>query len=282
MNSMTQADVELYGRKTFFIAPDTSLIPKSYLEEFMARGYQTFIINDDYTCSMQTKIREITRLYPDSIIYFNIDSSIEGIEWKSYIRELQEFIGQQTLIGIFYLARQNPADEDRIKTYYVRDVQIRAGCFALSQGSHTNFDSILAVLEQSGARGRRNLVRAQCDSSSSVKFEHKGTCYTASLLDVNVSYFRCDLLGRTDDFQIFDKIRDVSLYVNGTSFMSDAVLIMKRKMDEKTLCIFMFINHDDSPDLPADIAKTLNQKIYQIVLSENSAELQNAFRTAEK
>lgn len=279
---MAQADIELYGRKTFFIAPDTSLIPKSYLEEFMALGYQTFIINDDYVCPMQTKIREITRLYPEAILYFNIDSSIEGIEWKSYIRELQEFIGQQTLIGIFYLTRQNPADEEHIKTYYVRDVQIRAGCFALSQGNRSNFDSILSVLQQSGARGRRNLVRAQCDSSSSVKFEYKGNGYSAKLLDVNLSYFRCDLLGRTDDFQIFNKIRDVSLYVNGTSFMSDAVLIMKRTVEEKTLCIFMFIKHDDSPDLPAEQAKSLNQKIYQIILNDNSNTLQNAFRNADK
>lgn len=279
---MTQTDVELFGRKTFFIAPDTSLIPKAYLEEFMSRGYQAFIINDDYACPMQTKIREITRLYPDSILYFNIDASIEGIEWKSYIRELQEFIGERTLLGIFYLARQTPEEEERIKTYFVRDVQIRAGCFALSQGNHKNFDSILSVMEQSGAKGRRNLVRALCDSSSFAKFEHKGTGYSAAVLDVNVSYFRCDLQARTDDFKIFDKIRDVSLSVNGTSFMSDAVLIMKRTVNDKNLCIFMFIKRDDTPDLEKNTEKMLNQRIYQVVLNETSGILQKAFQSAEK
>ena len=159
-------NVELYGRKTFFIAPDTSLIPKSYLEEFLGRGYETYVINDDYTCPLQTKIQEIIKLFPDSIFYFNIDASVEGIEWKSYIRELRENFGNQLLIGIFYLKRQNPEDEEKIKTYYVRDVQIRAGCFALSAHNHDNFDAILGALAQSGARGRRNQIAKRVAQSS--------------------------------------------------------------------------------------------------------------------
>lgn len=278
---MASSDVELFGRKTFFIAPDTSLIPKSYLEEFMLRGYQTFIVNDDYVCPMQTKIREIIRTFPDSILYFNIDSTIDGIEWKSYIRELKEFVGDEVLIGVFYIARTNAQDEEHIKTYYVRDVQIRAGCFALSAHNQENFNSILKVLQQSGAKGRRNLVRAKCGASSSVKFEHGGTGFTGHLIDVNLTHFRCDLSAGTERFKIFEKVRDVALYVDGTPFLSDAVLIMKRTLNGKTLCIFMFIKRDDTPDLDKDTEKKLNQKIYQIVLNENTSLLQKAFASAE-
>ena len=282
MSTMASSEVELYGRKTFFIAPDTSLIPKAYLEEFMLLGYQAYVINDDYVCSMQTKVREITRLYPDSILYFNIDASIDGIDWKSYISELQEYLGHEILIGIFYLSRQNPQDEEKIKKLYVDDIRVKAGCFALSAHNHNNFDSILKVLENAGARGRRNHVRAFCDSSSCVKFERKGQSCTANLLDINISYFRCDLQKNTSTIDIFEKIRDVSLTVNGISFVSDAVLIMKRTMNDRDLCIFMFIKRDDTPDLDKDTEKILNQKIYQIVLNENTEKLQSAFRAAEK
>lgn len=278
---MIPSSVELYGRKTFFIAPDTSLIPKNYLEDFLALGYQTFIINDDYVCPLQVKIREITKQFPDSILYFNIDATVAGIEWKNYIRELQEFIGNRTLFGVFYLERKNPQDEENIRTYYVRDVQIRAGCFALSAHNRENFNSILDVLKQSGAKGRRSLVRARCAPSSTVKFEFNGTGYTANLLDINVTHFRCDLLGNTDSFPIFEKIRDMALYVNGVSFISDAVLIMKRTSGDKTLCVFMFIKHDDTPDLEKETEKKLNQKIYQIVLEENMELLQDSFKNAE-
>lgn len=277
---MTSAEVELYGRKTFFIAPDTSLIPKHYLEEFMLGGYQTYIINDDYVCPMQTKVREIIRLFPESILYFNIDASIEGIEWKSYIRQLQQTVGENGLVGIFYLARQNKSDEDLIKNFYLNELHVGAGCFALSAHDHNNFDSIVNVLEQNKARGRRNHVRAFCDSSSVVDFEYKGKEIRANLLDVNISYFRCDLQANTEEFEIFEKLRKVKLSVNGSSFISDAVLIMKRTVNDKTLCVFMFIKNDDTPDLIRDDEISLNKKIYQIVLNENMGKLQTAFRTA--
>ena len=121
---MAPTDIELFGRKTFFIAPDTSLIPKAYLEEFLTLGFQTFIINDDYSCPLQSKVKEIIRLFPESILYFNIDASVDGIEWRSYIRSLQESIGSETLIGVFYLSRQSPADEEAIKSYYLRDLNV--------------------------------------------------------------------------------------------------------------------------------------------------------------
>ena len=277
---MVSSDVELFGRKTFFIAPDTSLVPKSYLEEFMLRGFQSYIINDDYVCPLQTKIREIIRLFPNSILYFNIDSSIDGIEWKNYIRELQDFVGDKILIGIFYISRQNVDDEESIKNYYINELKVRAGCFALAPRNQENFNSILKVLEQAGAKGRRSLVRAKCSASSSVSFRHEGANFSGHLLDVNLTHFRCDLDSNTDSFQIFDKIRDVSLTVDGTPFISDAVLIMKRNSGGKTLCVFMFIKRDDTPDLEKDAERLLNQKIYQITLSENSALLQQAYKSA--
>lgn len=279
---MSSSELDLYGRKTFFIAPDTSLIPKAYLEEFMLRGYQTYVINDDYVCPMQTKVREIIRLFPKSILYFNIDSTIDGIEWKSYIRELHDFVGDEILIGIFYLSGKNPQTEESIRNYYENELHVGAGCFALSARDHNNFDSILSVMEKSGAKGRRSLVRANCDSSSSVRFEHKGKNCQANLLDINVSYFRCDLQSNTEKIAIFEKVRNVNICANGANFVSDAVLIMKRTQNDRTLCIFMFIKKDDTPDLDADTEKMLNQKIYQIVLNENSEKLQTAFKAADK
>ena len=34
------------GRKAFFIAPDITILPESYLEDFLVRGYETYIIDD--------------------------------------------------------------------------------------------------------------------------------------------------------------------------------------------------------------------------------------------
>lgn len=266
---MAKHDIELYGRKTFFIAPDTSLIPQSHLEEFLGLGFESFMINPDSEGQLKTKIHEITSSYPEVILYFNIDSHIAGIEWKSYIRELQQSLGREALIGVFHLKRKNFSEDDMITSYFVRDLGVRAGSFALFPDAAKNFDLILKNLEKNNARGRRNLVRATCDSDSTMKFEHNGIPYTVNLVDVNVTHFRCDMRDVADNFSVFEKIHDAVLYVNGSQFVSDAVLIMKRNFGGKNLCVFMFVKKDNTPDLDKETERLLNKKIYEIVLNEN-------------
>ena len=58
------------GRKTFFIAPDISLLPETYMEEYLSHGYETYIICDDRYCSLKKKVELIINLFRDSILFF--------------------------------------------------------------------------------------------------------------------------------------------------------------------------------------------------------------------
>ena len=58
------------GRKTFFIVPDVSLLPETYLEDYMARGYETYIIGDDRYCPLDVKVDIIIQTFTDSILFF--------------------------------------------------------------------------------------------------------------------------------------------------------------------------------------------------------------------
>ena len=53
------------GRKTFFITPDTSLIPEDYLEEYFSLGYECYFINNDKILSLDKKAfypeKDVTR-----------------------------------------------------------------------------------------------------------------------------------------------------------------------------------------------------------------------------
>ena len=100
MNETTLTVLE--GRKTFFIVPDTSLLPESYLEDYMARGYETYIIEDDRSCPLDKKIESIITVFSDSILFFYIDSEVPGIVWADYIKDLQKRHGDKVLIGVLY------------------------------------------------------------------------------------------------------------------------------------------------------------------------------------
>ena len=43
------------GRKTFFITPDTSLMPELYLEDFFVLGYECYFIENDKRVSLDKK-----------------------------------------------------------------------------------------------------------------------------------------------------------------------------------------------------------------------------------
>lgn len=278
-----EQNVEIFGRKTFFIASDSSLIPESYVEEFLTHGYETYIIGDDYTCSLKAKIQTIVEQFPGSILFFNIDADIESIgDWKTFIVDFRKQHMDDALIGVLHHKGTAKAD-DALRDFYEAQLHLRCGFTVLQAHHHENFAAIQDVLEKYGARGRRQLVRATMDAASHFAFDFKGKKYKARILDTNISHFACTFPDELDAMKIYDKARKASFRLNGLKFTSDAVLLMKRTKNGVHLCIFMFITPpDDQADLPADTKKLLNRKIYQTVADETLNPLRKAFKKAEK
>ena len=129
----------IMGRKTFFIVPDVSLLPESYLEDYLARGYETYIISDDRICPLTRKIDMILSVFTDSILFFYIDADIEGIEWSHYIKALHKTYGDKAMIGVLYTKRNSEKEKANLEKYYLFDVGIQCGCIALEYQRNKNF-----------------------------------------------------------------------------------------------------------------------------------------------
>ena len=54
------------GRKTFFIAPDKSLFPEIYLEDYLALGYECYFINHDTNHTFESKLEIILTVFQAS------------------------------------------------------------------------------------------------------------------------------------------------------------------------------------------------------------------------
>ena len=76
------------GRKCFFIAPDTSLMPVSFLEDFFSLGYECYYIGNDGRAKIKKKIESILSLFKDVILFINIDYEIPDLHWDDYIEDL--------------------------------------------------------------------------------------------------------------------------------------------------------------------------------------------------
>ena len=269
------------GRKTFFIAPDDSLLPEKYLEDFMARGYETYIINDDRYCPLRVKVDIIIQTFQDSILFFYIDSVIEGIDWPTYILELQSKFDKNILIGVLYSKRPTAEEKKRLERYYLFDVGIQCGCIGLEFQRTKNFGLIDKVMFANQACGRRQNVRAICDSSSKVVFEISNMQYTGRVLDVSLSHFSCGF-EYSIDVPVGGRIQNILISINGLHFITDALVVMNRNYSNSTMYVFVFLSPDGRQGLESDIRAKVLQKTYQMISEKVKSLLWAKFDMARK
>lgn len=280
MTEDTQEHI-IEGRKTFFIVPDATLMPESYLEDFMARGYETYIIGDDRYCPLKAKVEVIIETFMDSILFFYIDMPIKGIKWDKYIRELQEKYAGRILIGVLYLKRQSEEEKKQLEKYYLFDVGIQCGCIGLEYQKMKNFALIDKVMYANQACGRRQNIRAICDTRSKVSMVTKHGQIKGSVLDVSMSHFSC-VFERTLDIQMYEKVPKMLININGLHFVSDAILIMQRKKNGVLLNVFVFSNSMGQQGVESDLQPRLLERIYQMTSDKAKSLMRFKFEEARK
>ena len=268
-------DIAIFGRKTFFIAPDAALLLEVYLEAFLARGYECYIVNSDSQCSLKKKVSDIIALYPGAILVFNVDSHAEGILWQTYIQDLQRQHGGSEVIAVTHAHVSDADDAAQASTY--RQLGIAGGTVPLGADGARNLMALSNLLFQNGACGRRTMVRAPCDEASTLSFTHRGRQFNARILDVNMHYFACDLAGNSVDLDIYNRLQGASLVVNGMSFQADLVLIMRGMRRGVNLYVFMFTKEDGTPELAQPLQQQLSRKVYQMVTTKGKEEMRRAW-----
>lgn len=251
------------GRKTFFITPDTALLPESYLEEYLESGFEAYFVENDKACPLERKIDILLSVFKDSILFFDIDAQI-GINWPVYLNHLQKKYEQSILIGVLYARRQSTEECRLLEKYYLFDVGIKCGCVALDYQKKNNYSLIKRILYANQAMGRRKTVRALCPASCTFQFEKNGLHYSGIIKDVSLSHFSCIFEEQSGQIEVNERIDSILFNLKGLHFTGSAVLCMHRPSEERDMYIFMFVTNNDS-GLDAFTKQLLLPKIYEIM-----------------
>ncbi len=277
MNLLENAQDIIQGRKTFFIVPDPSLLPETYLEDFMSLGYEAYIINDDRYCPLKKKIDSIISIFQDSILFFYIDTRVPDVDWLRYIRHLQEDYDDKLLIGVLYAKRKSEGEKLRLERQYLFEIGIKCGCIAMEYQKEKNFSLISKVMYANQAQGRRKNIRAVTDKSSKVNFDFNGGIFNGRLVDISLSHFSC-IMSADLKIPIYEKIENIYIDVNGLHFKTDGILLMERMMDGKCLYVFIFSRRSDGAQgLDRDVYQRLSEKIYQMITDKVKMIMQIVF-----
>ncbi|MBO4546785.1 MAG: hypothetical protein J5700_04315 [Treponema sp.] len=258
------AKTEIEGRKTFFIAPDVTFLPESYLGEFLARGYEAYIIRDFRFYPIYEQVRIIVETCPDSILFFFIDADV-GVDWAKFIKYIQTEFEGKVLIGVLYAKGRSAEQKTVLEKYYLFDLGLQCGCIELEFNKEKNFAIIDKVMYANQACGRRKNVRAICDSSSSANFIFQGVVVKGRVSDISVSHFSFipDPNYTFPDIPLYTKIDEVTVTFKGFRFKVPASLMIQRELEGgKTLQVFVMLKSNGQQGLDEDIAEKVRERIY--------------------
>lgn len=255
------------GRKTFFITPDTTLIPESFLEDYFALGYECYFIENDKNTSLERKLEILISIFHDVIFFFNIDYLPEQMAWPIFIRNLIENYGNQASIGVVYKKRQTKDEKAFLERKYLYELGLSCGCIQLEYQKKTNFEIIAKILYANQAQGRRKNIRALCTKACTFQFNWKNYDFNGTLQDISLSHFSFVYPDGKLNVQLYEKISNFHFNIRGFIFRSDAILIMQRPMGNTgdTLFVFAFVSSTGASGLDNRIKELLIPNIYQLM-----------------
>ena len=255
------------GRKTFFLTPDTSLIPESYLEDYFALGYECYFIENDKRVKLEKKLDILISLFHDVIFFFNIDYNASNTDWPVLIRNIIDSYGNSTSIGVLYTKRQTKDEKLRLEHKYLYEMGLNCGCIQLEYQKKQNFEIIEKILYANQAQGRRKNIRALCTSSCTYSCRYNNYTVTGVLQDVSLSHFSFLSPDGKLPVQLYEKIPDFHFNIRGFIFRSDAVLIMQRTVGTENLFIFAFTSTTGANGLDTRIKQLRIPNIYKLMSS---------------
>lgn len=221
-------------------------MPESYLEDYFAIGYECYYVPFDKRVNIQKKVKVITSLFKDLIIFFNIDYNLNlpDFKWDDFIHDYIHENNNAASVGIMYTKRQTKLEKQVLERKYLYEMGIRCGCIQLEYQKAQNFELIGKILYANQAQGRRKTIRALCSSACTYTYEygpHKDSI-TGTLQDISLSHFTILVSGVGLEIKLYEKIADVHFNIRGFLFRSDAVLVMERPVNGDMLYVFAFVN----------------------------------------
>ena len=267
------------GRKTFFILPDTSLMPESFLEDYFALGYECYYVAYDKRVKMEKKVKVITSLFKDLILFFNIDYNLPNFDWDDYIYNLVKERKLAGSVGIMYAKRQTKAEKSLIERRYLYEMGIRCGCVQLEYQKSQNFELVGKLLYANQAQGRRKTIRALCSSSCTYTYTYGqyNDSITGGLQDISLSHFTILVTGAGLEIKLYEKIADIHFNIRGFLFRSDAVLVMERPVNGAILYVFAFVNSSGSNGLDSRTRGLLIPALYKLLSANCNTVLDNMY-----
>lgn len=218
------------GKKVFFLYPP-SVIKDTLVARLIEQEFEVYTIKDHIVAN------RLIRIWPDSIIYVNIDAGLDEDEWESWIKKTMEDPATSG-VGIGIVSYNT---DENLQRKYLMDIGIQCGFIKLKLGVDESTKILLATLKATEAKGRRKYVRASCagDVLSSVNLKAGGSQIVGNLNDISVVGFSCSF---NPDPKLTKNtiVNGIQLKLRGGLLMVDAMVFGARLDEGSSTYVMLF------------------------------------------
>lgn len=201
------------GKKIFFINPTHSLRDE-FLENIFKNEFELYLLEGT------DKLDKLLKLFPDVIIFINIDLGMSHSEWIEFIRDLKKR-HNNCVIGVF--SKSNSSSLSKTLLY---DIGITGGYIVLEQDNWKSAELINRVLEANEARGRRKNVRLDFHKNESrndlnvkifteLGFNYNGVIESCSSRGILVSLSKREIKPDDNVTNVLFTLKDVEFHITG-------------------------------------------------------------------
>ena len=242
-------------------------MPETFLEDYFALGYECYYVAYDKRVNLAKKIKVITSLFKDLIIFFNIDYNLPGYDWEDFIYDYIQDNDNAASVGILYTKRQSKLEKTVLERKYLYEMGVRCGCIQLEYQKANNFELVGKILYANQAQGRRKTIRALCSSACTYTYTYGPykDSITGTLQDISLSHFTVLVSGTGLEIKLYEKIPDIHFNIRGFLFRSDAVLVMERPVNGDMLYVFAFVNSNGQNGLDERTRGLLIPALYKLL-----------------
>lgn len=194
------------GKKVFFFYPP-GWLKEEMIKDLVENEYEAYAVDD------HKLLFPILRSVSASIVFINIDSGPEELEWEKYVRIIRDSeLKDKVQIGILSNNNAKPLVEK-----YVSELKTEAGYIILRQRTQDVSKAIYHALSKLGAKGRRKFLRAECSDSGKATFNisFKGNAYGGRILDISSAGMACYFDDERIVLSVGDMLPDIQLRLVG-------------------------------------------------------------------
>jgi len=106
---------------------------------------------------------------------------------------------------------------------------------------------------------------------------YRGKDLCCTLKDISISHFSCVFDENDPELRLHEKLREIQMNLRGVLITVDAVLCLKRVMDDKTVHVFVFRTDEDREGLNTEPLNKVNEIIHASMTEKISLLLKDAF-----